>query len=481
MKALMYIDGRWTDSLSGARRDVTNPATGETVGSVPIAAREDIAAGIEAADASFPKWSKTTALYRSNLLYKVYEKLVERADEIAVILTSEQGKPLAEAKGEVLFAAEYFRWYAEEAKRNYGETIPASAPNKRLMVIRQPVGVVAAITPWNFPIQLIARKIAPALAAGCTVVVKPADYTPLTAVALFQMIDEAGFPPGAANLVTGPGSVFGAEAIGNPKVKKMTFTGSTEVGKQLIKGAADQVKRVSMELGGHAPFIVFEDADLDQAVEACVASKFRNAGQTCVCANRIYVQEQVMEPFAEKLAERVKAMKMGNGLEPGVEIGPLIDLKAVEHVQRQIDDALSKGAKLVAGGKMWSSGHVNGAFYEPTILSDVDPSMTICHEETFGPVAPLIPFAAEEEVIRQANNVDYGLAAYVFTHDLGRSFRVGEELEYGIVGVNDALPGVVQAPFGGWKESGLGVESGRHGMEQYLEIKYLSIGLNEKK
>jgi succinate-semialdehyde dehydrogenase/glutarate-semialdehyde dehydrogenase len=480
MKGQIYRNGQWVEAISGKRKDVINPATGEAVGSIPVGGREDVAACIDAAAEAFKSWSKITAMERSIPLYKAYQKLVERADEIARILTMEQGKPFAEAKGEVLFAAEFLRWYSEEAKRVYGETIPASAPNKRIMVIRQPVGVVAAITPWNFPASMVTRKIAPALAAGCTIVLKPADSTPLTAVALFCVFEDAGFPPGVVNLLTGRGSEIGGEFVENSKVKKITFTGSTEVGKQLLRGAADQVKRVSMELGGHAPFIVFEDADLDQAVEACLISKFRNAGQTCICANRIYVQDSVMEPFTEKLAQRVQAMKIGNGMEQGVEIGPLIDEEALNKVHSQVQDALDKGAKLVSGGKRWNQEGISGAFYEPTILSRVDDSMIICYEETFGPVAPLISFSTEEEVLEKANNVEYGLAAYAFTNDLGRTFRVAEGLEYGIVGMNDPLPSVAQAPFGGWKESGMGREGGHYGMEPFLEVKYISMGMNTK-
>lgn len=478
MKGLMHINGAWTEAASGSRKDVRNPATGEAAGSVPVGSREDLAAAIDAAHDAFQTWSKTTAMERAVLLYRAYEKLAERADDIARIMTAEQGKPVTEARGEVILAAEYLRWYSEEAKRVYGETIPASAPNKRLMVIRQPIGVVGAITPWNFPVSMLTRKLGPALAAGCTVVLKPADYTPLSAIALFQVLEEAGFPAGVANLVTARGRDVGAEFLENPKVKKITFTGSTEVGKQLIEGSAKQVKRVSMELGGHAPFIVFADADVDQAVDACIVSKYRNAGQTCICANRVYVQDTIMDAFAEKFADKVKKLKIGNGLEPGVEVGPMIDQGALEKVEEQVRDALSKGAKLAAGGRRYEREGLNGAFYEPTVLSHVDSSMVICYEETFGPVAPLIAFSTEEEAIAKANDTEYGLASYVFTRDLGRAFRVSERLEYGIVGLNDPLPTVVQAPFGGWKESGLGREGGHHGMDPFLEIKYISIGLN---
>jgi len=480
----MYHNGRWVEAAGGERKQVLNPATGEAVGSVPVGRREDARACIASAAAAFRAWSKTTAMERANLLYAAYRKLTEQADDIARILTLEQGKPLTEAKGEVLFAAEFLRWFSEEAKRIYGETIPASAPNKRIVVIRQPIGVVAAITPWNFPASMVTRKIAPALAAGCTVVLKPADYTPLTAVALFRIFDEAGFPPGVVNLVTGKGREIGAEFVENPQVDKITFTGSTEVGKQLIRASADQVKRVSMELGGHAPFIVFEDADLDRAVEACIVSKFRNAGQTCICANRIYVQDTIMDAFARKLTERVQAMKIGNGMEPGVEIGPMIDREAMDKVNGQVEDALAKGAVLLTGGKRHRQGagaanaeSLEGFYYEPTVLSNADESMIITREETFGPVAPLYVFHSEQEAIDKANAGEYGLAAYAYTNDLGRSVRVSEGLQYGIVGINDALPSVAQAPFGGWKESGLGREGGHYGMDAFLEVKYISFGV----
>ena len=475
----MYIGGRWVDSVSGATSDGINPATGEVIGVVPSANREDAAVAIDAANEVFQSWAKTNATERCNYLFKTSEQLIKRADEIAEILTLEQGKPFAEAKGEVLFAAEYFRLYSEEAKRIYGETIPAPTPNKRLMVIRQPIGVVAAITPWNFPALMIARKIGPALAAGCPVVVKPAEQTPLTAIAIFEAFEKAGFPAGAVNLVTGKGSRLGPEFLENEKVKKITFTGSTEVGKYLAKGSADQMKRISLELGGHAPFIVFEDADLDKAVEACIISKFRNAGQTCICSNRVYVQDSIMKAFSEKLAERVQSLKLGSGLEKGIDVGPLIDKNALEKVQEHVEDALNKGATLVAGGTAWTGEGLAGAFYTPTILSNVDDSMLICHEETFGPVAPLLSFSTEEEVIKKANNSSYGLASYVFTNDLGKAFRVSEGLEYGMVGVNDPLPTVAQSLFIGWKESGLGYEGGKYGMDQYLEMKYISMVLND--
>lgn len=479
MHRKMYINGEWVESVNGEYTKVLNPANKNIVGSVPAGRREDAAQAIDAADVAFETWSTLTASERGDLLFKAYEVLVNRTDEIAEILTSEQGKPLNEAKGEVGAAAGFLRWYSEEAKRIYGETIPASNKNKRLMVIKQPVGVVAAITPWNFPASMITRKIAPALSAGCTVVIKPANYTPLTATALFEVFEEAGFPSGVINLITGKGSEIGAEFVENRKVTKIGFTGSTDVGKHLLRGAADQVKRVSMELGGHAPFLVFEDANIDEAVEACVASKYRNAGQTCICTNRVYVQDSIMEVFAERMMNRVKNMKIGSGMDEGVEVGPLIDEEALKTSQAHVEDALSKGAQLVTGGKRRDIEGLSGCFYEPTVLSHVDDSMKISCEETFGPIAPLISFSSEKEALMKANNVDYGLAAYAFTNDLGRSYRVAEGLEYGIVGMNDPAPPAPQAPFGGWKQSGMGQEGGHYGIEAFVEVKYISFKLNQ--
>lgn len=478
MKGYMYYDGQWKESLDGGTYKVNNPATGETVGTVSFGGRADAALAIDSAAAAFKTWSEAAAMDRSIPLYNGYKLLVERVDHIAGILTSEQGKPLAEARGEVLQAAEFLRWYSEEAKRVYGDIIPATAAHKRAHVIRQPVGVVAAITPWNFPASMITRKIAPALAAGCTVVIKPAEATPLTAAALFEVFHDAGFPAGVVNLVLGPGSVLGEEFLNNRKVRKIAFTGSTRVGKYLISGSAEQVKKVSMELGGHAPFIVFEDADLELAVESCLVSKYRNAGQTCICTNRIYVQDSIKDAFSEKLAARVQSLRVGSGTEAGVEMGPLINEVAYLKVQEHVDDALAKGGKLLTGGKRKLIEGMSGYFYEPTLIGDAHEDMLICDEETFGPVAPILSFASEEEVIEKANDSVYGLAAYVFTRDLSRSYRVSEALEYGIVGINDALPAAPQAPFGGWKESGMGREGGHYGLEPFLEIKYISIGLD---
>ncbi|MCM3748765.1 NAD-dependent succinate-semialdehyde dehydrogenase [Paenibacillus pasadenensis] len=474
----MYMNGEWVQSSGNGSREVLNPATGEVVGTIPTATCEDAAKAAEHARSAFRHWAKMPAPARAALLQQAAVRIRERKQEIAETLTLEQGKPLSESLGEVAIAADYLAWYGEEARRIYGETVPSSAEDKRILVIRQPVGVVAAITPWNFPASMIARKIGPALAAGCTVVLKPADATPLTAVKLFEVFHECGFPPGVVNLVTGKGSVVGPEWLSNRHVSKIAFTGSTEVGKGLLRDAADQVKRMTMELGGHAPFIVFDDADPEEAAEACLISKFRNAGQTCICANRVYVQEGIAEAFTAKLLAKVKALKIGNGVEPGVEIGPLINGDAREKVLSQVQDALDKGAVLLHGGRKWEPSDPAlkyGAFMEPTLLANVNDSMDVCREETFGPIAPLVSFRSEEEVLEKANALGFGLAAYAFTRDLGRSIRVSEGLEYGIVGINDALPTVVQAPFGGWKESGLGSEGGRQGLDGFLETKYISI------
>ncbi|WP_349305413.1 NAD-dependent succinate-semialdehyde dehydrogenase [Bacillus sp. FJAT-50079] len=479
MTGYMYYDGQWQKSISGSTYVVNDPASGKKINDVFLGEREDVALAINSAERGFKAWSKMTAMERSIPLYNAYKLLIERKDHIARILTKEQGKPLAEAQGEIIQAAEFLRWYSEEAKRIYGEIIPASTANKRAHVIRQPIGVVAAITPWNFPASMITRKIAPALAAGCSVVVKPAEATPLTAIALFEVFHESGFPKGVLNLVIGDGSTMGTEFLENRKVKKIAFTGSTRVGKQLISGSAEQVKKVSLELGGHAPFIVFSDADIDHAVEACIISKYRNAGQTCICTNRIYVQEDIEEIFSSKLAKRVQSLQLGHGLEDNIEIGPLINESAYRKVQEHVEDALAKGGKLLTGGGRKLIDGMAGFFYEPTLISNANDQMKICNEETFGPVAPIIKFKSEEEVIEAANNSVYGLAAYVFTHDLGRTYRVGEALEYGIIGINDALPGAPQVPFGGWKESGIGREGGHYGLDAFLEIKYISIELNE--
>ncbi|GEN54523.1 NAD-dependent succinate-semialdehyde dehydrogenase [Halobacillus faecis] len=474
---MLYIDGQWTKSQSGEQLDVTNPATGDVIQQVAKGGAEDSARAIDAADRSFAAWKKLTAKERGAYLVKAADILKEQADELAETVTKEMGKPLNESKGEVNLAIDYLYWYAEEAKRVYGETIPASHPSKRLHVFKEPVGVTAAVTPWNFPVAMITRKIAPALAAGCPVVVKPASATPLSAIKVFEAFHDAGLPEGVANLVIGSASSVVGEMTKSSKVKKITFTGSTEVGKKLIRDSADTVKKVSMELGGHAPFVVFEDADIDLAVEGVVGSKFRNAGQTCICTNRIYVQDTIAEEFSKRFVEKVQALSIGNGLDDGVEIGPLIDGGAVEKVEEQIKDATEKGAVVLCGGQRVSrAGEQGGSFFEPTVLGNATDEMVITKEETFGPVAPIYTFSSEEEAIERANHPEYGLAAYAFTRDISRSYRLMEGLEYGIIGLNDPIPTTAQAPFGGMKESGTGREGGRQGIEEYLEAKFVSIG-----
>lgn len=474
---MLYIDGQWTNSQSGEQLDVTNPATGDVIQQVAKGGAEDSLQAIDAADRSFAAWKKLTAKERGAYLVKAADILREQSDELAETVTKEMGKPLNESKGEVNLAIDYLYWYAEEAKRVYGETIPASHPSKRLHVFKEPVGVTAAVTPWNFPVAMITRKIAPALAAGCPVVVKPASATPLSAIKVFEAFHEAGLPEGVANLVIGSASSVVGEMTKSPKVKKITFTGSTEVGKKLIRDSAETVKKVSMELGGHAPFVVFEDADLDLAVDSVVGSKFRNAGQTCICTNRIYVQDTIAEEFSTRFVEKVQELSIGNGLDAGVEIGPLIDGGAVDKVEEQIKDATEKGAVVLCGGQRVSAaGEQGGSFFEPTVLGNATDEMVITREETFGPVAPIYTFSSEEEAIKRANHPEYGLAAYAFTKDISRSYRLMEGLEYGIIGLNDPIPTTAQAPFGGMKESGTGREGGRQGIEEYLEDKFVSIG-----
>lgn len=474
-----YIGGQWIAAASGRTFSVHNPATGEELAVVPDGGREDAGRAVEAARRAFRDWSGKPAPERAKLLLKARDLMLERKEDLAHILTSEQGKPLSEARAEIEYAAGFVTWFAEEGKRVYGETIPASAAHKRILVIKQPVGVVAAITPWNFPAAMVTRKIAPALAAGCTVVLKPAEQTPLTAIALLKIFEDAGFPAGVVNLITtlDPSEV-GRALLENPLVSMIAFTGSTEVGKLLMRGAADQVKRISLELGGHAPFIVFEDADLDKAAGGAVSSKFRNMGQTCICANRIYVHESVLDAFAKKFVERVRQLRMGNGLEDGVHVGPLIDEQGFKKVCGQVENAIAGGAKILTGGKARTDGVFGGGhFFEPTVLADVHKGMQILDEETFGPVAPLISFRDEGEVIQAANDTRSGLAAYFYSQNMSRCLRVAEQLEYGIIGVNDAMPAVPQAPFGGVKESGIGREGGRHGIEEFLEVKAISLGL----
>ncbi|UZJ79454.1 NAD-dependent succinate-semialdehyde dehydrogenase [Fictibacillus sp. KU28468] len=453
--------------------EVTNPATNAVVDTVPNGGREEARASADAAYIAFKSWSKRTAEDRAALLMKWHQLIEESKLELAELMTSEQGKPLKEAIGEITYANSFISWYAEEGRRVYGQTIPASHPDKRILVQKQPVGVIAAITPWNFPAAMITRKVAPALAAGCTAVVKPAEQTPLTAIRLAELAVEAGIPKGVLQVVTGEAAEISDAWMEDTRVRKISFTGSTEVGKLLMRKAADTVKKISLELGGHAPFIVMEDANIEKAVQGLLASKYRNAGQTCVCTNRVYVQDSIAEEFSTAFVKAVSALKVGNGLEDGTDIGPLIDLNAVEKVQQHVQDALEKGGTLACGG----SSHEGSLFMEPTVITSATDDMLCMNEETFGPLAPIATFKTAEEVIERANNTPYGLAAYVYTENLSHALTLSEELEYGIVGLNDALPSVAQAPFGGTKQSGLGREGGHFGIEEYLEVKYVSIGL----
>jgi succinate-semialdehyde dehydrogenase/glutarate-semialdehyde dehydrogenase len=469
-----YIDGRWVDADGGKTLAVTNPATGEVLGAVPNMGAAETGRAIEAANAAWPAWRAKTAKERSAILRKWADLMMANQEDLAIIMTAEQGKPLTESRGEIVYAASFIEWFAEEARRVYGDTIPGHQADKRIVVIKQPVGVCAAITPWNFPAAMITRKAGPALAVGCTMICKPASATPFSALALAELGERAGVPKGVFSVVTGASAAIGGEMTSNPVVRKVTFTGSTETGKLLIAQAAKTVKKVSMELGGNAPFIVFDDADLDAAADGAIASKYRNAGQTCVCANRILVQDRVYDAFAGKLAERVARFKVGNGMEPGVIIGPLIDEAAVKKVEEHVSDALAKGAKVAMGGKRHALG---GFFFEPTILTNVTPAMKVTKEETFGPVAPLFRFKTEEEAIRLANDTEFGLASYFYARDLGRVWRVSEALEYGMVGVNTGMLSTAEAPFGGVKESGLGREGSKYGIDEYLEVKYLCMSV----
>ncbi|OAH54535.1 NAD-dependent succinate-semialdehyde dehydrogenase [Domibacillus aminovorans] len=469
----MYMNGEWVDTEE--RIEVVNPATLEVIATVPKAGKKEAAAAVDAASAALPEWAAKTAAERGTLLMNWFSLIDEQKEEIGRIMTTEQGKPLKEAIGEVGYANSFISWYAEEGKRIYGETVPASAPNKRIFVTKQPVGVVAAITPWNFPAAMMTRKVGPALAAGCTVVVKPSELTPLTAYKLVELAEEAGIPKGVINVITGDAAAIGETWMADSRVRKISFTGSTNVGKLLMRQAADTMKKVSLELGGHAPFIVTENADLDKAVEGLMGSKYRNAGQTCVCANRVYVHESVEAEFVEKLKAAVGQLSVGNGLDEGVEIGPLINEAAVDKVKKQLKDAISKGAQLETGGEALSS--EKGYFITPAVLTNVSDDMECMIEETFGPLAPVTTYKTAEEVIKRANNSPYGLAAYVFSQNISEAITISEGLEYGIVGLNDGLPSVAQAPFGGMKESGLGREGGHWGIEEYLEVKYISLGL----
>ncbi|MBW8619413.1 MAG: NAD-dependent succinate-semialdehyde dehydrogenase [Hyphomicrobiales bacterium] len=466
-----YIAGRWTGSTK--KIDVTNPANGQVIGTVPALGRAETADAIKSAEAAQKQWAATPAKQRGQILRRWFELMMEHQDDLGRIMTAEQGKPFPEAKGEVAYGASFVEFFAEEARRIYGETIPSPWPNARIVAIKQPVGVVAAITPWNFPNAMITRKAGPALAAGCAFVVKPAAETPFSALALAELAERAGIPKGVFSVITGPAREIGAEMTSNPIVRALSFTGSTEIGKLLMAQCATTVKKVGLELGGNAPFIVFDDADLDAAVAGAMASKYRNAGQTCVCANRLLVQEGVYDAFAEKLAKAVTTLKVGDGFGEGVTTGPLINAAAVDKVEEHVTDALKKGGKIITGGKRHTLG---GTFYEPTVIRDVTTDMLIAREETFGPVAPLFRFKTEEEAIRMANDTEFGLACYFYTRDIGRVWRVGEALEYGIVGINEGIISTAEAPFGGVKESGIGREGSLHGVEEYTEIKYMLMG-----
>jgi len=474
----MYIDGKWCDADSGRTLKVINPATEEVITEIAYGGRAEVRRAVEAAARAMPAWMKLSSWDRAKVLKKTAELMRERADAIARTLTMEQGKPLAESKAEVLHSADTFEWFAEEGKRAYGQMIPNSAPGKRHVTLKHPVGVVGAISPWNFPITLQARKIAPALAAGCTIVSKPASQTPLCLVQVFECLIEAGLPAGVANLVMGPAQEIADEFLENPAVRKISFTGSTEVGKQLMKGAADQVKRLSLELGGHAPFIVFPDADPEVGAKIAVMGKFRNNGQVCIAPSRFYVHKDVEKKFTEAAVEFAKGLKLGNGLEPGVEIGPMFEKRAMDHTVGLIDDAKKHGAKILTGGKR-SDRFPKGYFFEPTVLSGLTPDTKMLTEEPFAPVMPVLDFGKIDEVIRAANNTRYGLAAYVFTNDLTVAWRMAEGLEAGIIGINDPVPATPQCPFGGMKESGLGRELGHEGLEAYLETKYVSFKLRD--
>jgi len=468
-----YIDGAWAEPRPGAAINVDNPATGEVIGVVPRFGAAETRRAIEAAERALPEWRSRTGKERAAIIRRWFDLMMANQEDLARLMTIEQGKPLAESRGEVVYAASFLEWFGEEAKRVYGDTIPGPQRDKRIVVIKQPVGVVACITPWNFPLAMITRKAGPAIAVGCTVVLKPASQTPFSALALAELAERAGLPKGVLNVITGPAQEIGGELTANPTVRKLSFTGSTAVGKLLMEQCAGTVKKISLELGGNAPFIVFDDADLDAAVEGAIASKYRNTGQTCVCANRILVQDSVYDAFAAKLAEAVKKLKPAPGLEEGSNQGPLIDDKAVAKVEEHIADALAKGARVMTGGKRHALG---GRFFEPTVLVDVTPAMLVTREETFGPVAPLFRFKTEAEAIALANDTPFGLASYFYGRDVGRVWRVAEALETGMVGVNTGIISTEVAPFGGVKESGLGREGSKYGIEEFLEVKYISLG-----
>ena len=468
-----YVAGQWVDADNKTTKEVTNPATGAILGTVPVMGVAETRRAIDAAEIAMRDWKQLTGKARAAVLRRWFELMTENQEDLAIILTAEQGKPLTEARGEIAYGASFVEWFAEEAKRVYGDTIPSPQGDKRLVVIKQPIGVTAAITPWNFPNAMITRKAGPALAVGCSMVLKPAMQTPFSALALAVLAEEAGIPAGLFSVITGNSTAIGGELTGNPKVAKLSFTGSTDIGKLLMAQCASTVKKTSMELGGNAPFVVFDDADLDAAVDGAMISKFRNAGQTCVCANRLYVQAGVYDAFVDKLAAAVAKLKIGNGMEAGVTQGPMIDDKSVQKVEEHIADALAKGGKLVAGGKRHRLGH---SFFEPTIVKDVDARMLVAREETFGPLAPVFRFETEAELIQLANDTEFGLASYFYSRDIGRIWRVAEALEYGMVGINTGLISNEAAPFGGVKQSGLGREGSHYGVDDYLEIKYLCFG-----
>src|SRR4051812_3286446 len=472
-RQVCYINGAWLPAYSGKTIPVENPATGEILGTVPAAGADETRAAIDAAAAAFPAWRARTGKERAAILRRWFDLIMQNQDDLALLMTLEQGKPLAESRGEVAYGGAFIEWFSEEAKRTYGDVIPSHARDKRIIVTKEPIGVVGCITPWNFPIAMITRKVGPALAAGCTTVVKPASQTPYCALALAELAERAGVPPGVLNVVTGSAREIGGELTSNPLVRKISFTGSTEVGKILMAQCASTIKKLSLELGGNAPFIVFDDADVDAAVEGAIVSKYRNTGQTCVCANRLLVHAPVYNAFASKLADAVARLKVGPGLEPDVTQGPLIDDSAVEKVEAHIADAVAKGAMVIAGGHRAASG---GRFFQPTVLTGATESMALAREETFGPVAPLFRFETEADAIRLANATEFGLAAYFYGRDIGRIWRVAEALEYGIVGINTGIISTETAPFGGVKESGLGREGSKYGLEEFLEIKYLCVG-----
>jgi succinate-semialdehyde dehydrogenase / glutarate-semialdehyde dehydrogenase len=469
-----YIDGEWQQADNAATFDVLDPSNGESLGRVPMMGAGETRRAIDAANAAWPAWRSKTAKERAAIMRRWYELMMANADDLARILTAEQGKPLAEAKGEIGYAASFIEWFAEEGKRVAGDTLATPAADKRIVVTKEPIGVCAAITPWNFPAAMITRKVGPALAAGCPIVVKPAEATPLSAFALAVLAERAGVPKGVLSIVTGDPKAIGAEMTSNPIVRKLSFTGSTAVGRLLMAQSAPTVKKVTLELGGNAPFIVFDDADLDAAVQGAVASKYRNSGQTCVCTNRFYVHERVYDAFARKLADAVSALKVGRGTDDGVTLGPLINEAAVQKVESHIDDALSKGASVMTGGKRHALGH---GFFEATVLANVTPDMKVAKEETFGPLAPLFKFSSDDEAVRLANDTEFGLAAYFYSRDIGRVWRVAEQLEYGMVGINTGLISNEVAPFGGVKQSGLGREGSHYGIDDYVVIKYLCLAV----